>query len=1173
MRNFKNLISCFLTISLLLSALCTAAVADTAYLWGCALHNAGSTDMRWKSSIWNLYTSQSSSTVGGADYSSPQKLSSMDGGYLNKSRAPYVAWMVDAPEEGDYSVKPVYSVGSTSNSAYDSYNMVISVNDEDYYTCQTISYTGSTQWIDNEEVTVHLNKGVNVIRMLSSAADNYPSNVWIDINCLYVDARCSLMQCFGNELTLNAGNAQYINNWPSSNGILCNVSSGNSAMRKNQLGYGNIMLSSLPDVCYFSYTVEAPQDGYYDMSMLYNIGGTTYADNAEGYFVVRVGGTYYKRSFINTKDGYNTANISVPLKKGTNVVLVSCAIDVSTYYTGHYNGYPDWCDVSTVTFYGGVTKSSVQIDPLTVEDDELEEAVIDAENYGILNRYSISGNEIGVKSGKHIAGGMNKDTTNMQSLSSMQGDGWLDKSQIPYVTYLVNASAGGDYTLGTVYRPQMNDGYSNDDYYMVVSVNDKYYYKAYFKQSSTSSVWSDSQVTVRLDKGVNTIRCMSVVAENADSVSWLNQDCIYIKGTARVEAVLPKLTHLQSADSDYINGFAKGETNSNAAAWYVRQLNDYRGKSISGSAGLTFDNLTSRNMKYLCYFSYTVDVPADGYYDMSTYISTGSAGATGYIILVIDGNKYKYSVKDSNNNLGTNRSNISTYFKKGTHTVAISGIFEHSAYMNTTGGYTDWCNMGALSVSGGITKSDTQIDPLTLRSDSESGNYGLITGSVYKTDSQYSVSGVATGTTAFMFKNNFKNPSEITVSLNGNALSDTDFVKQGVVADYGDGIVYTVDSVVGDVNNDGKFDVRDLKVLKEYCFGNVSEINTAAADISGDGKADENDAKSFSENIVGAADDIYYKPMTLGAPTLMNYANPVGRLTVNDNSVMMESSASNFTVSGYMKGDVTATLYENKIQGDEMGIFIEVDGDTDNPTYIVLKAGIDTTVKLASGLTAGFHKIKVSKSTDAKNDDLFVSCVNINGRPSVTAAAEHRIEFIGDSITAGYAAKYPKTTSYYTYANYTADRLGADYYSVANGGWRFGSGSNCLTNIYTKVSMQVDLGNYDFSYNPEIVVINVGTNDGSNPSATDQQRMLTTVRQKNPNATIIWAYGMINHTALNQIKTVVENFAKTDKNTYFVTLPQSNDGTDNWHTGPAGHAAAAKVLSEYIANLKGWELK
>ncbi len=1176
MKHTKRALALLLTVALVVSALFTQSmtVSAVSYTWAPAMQDAASTDARYQSSIWNSYSSQTSSTVGSPDYANNQTYDELTaGGILNKNRSPYIAYMVKAPADGTYYVKPVYQVGSTNNSSYSTFNLVISVNDTDYYTCSDINYTGSTQWVDKEEdvTALQLKKGVNVIRLLVSP--KRPGNVWVNMNCLYVDNTCEVIKCVGKALTLNASASSYVSNWPINAGSgLHNISQGNATMRSEGIKYGNMNLENFKKVPYFSYTVDAPSAGYYDISLTYNIGGTAYAGT--GYFVVRVGGRYYKCMFENAIDGNNIANLSVPLEAGTNVISVTSAMEVSSYYTLHYEGYPDWCNVYDLTINGGVTKSATQIDPTTIADTTLPEVVMDGGTYGILNRYSISGNEIGIKTGKPLIGDMSADANYMQSLASMQSDGYFDKSQIPYVSYLVNASAAGDYSLTATYRPSMNTGYSVNDYYMVISVNDSRYYKAYYEANSGNSNWSDSTVNIKLDKGVNTIRCMAVVAETVASVSWLNQDCISITGNYAVTPVVPNLTHLQSNESSYINGFTSSTTGSSDKDWNKGQLNDYRGRSISGAAGLTYDNLSSSNMKNLCYFSYTVDVPADGYYDLSTYISTGTKGATGYLITVIDGNKQKHKVQDANNSIGSNRNNISTYLTAGVHTIAISGIFDHSAYMTSNNGYTDWCNMGAFSISGGIVKSATQIDPLTVLSDSEQTNYGPNHGSIYSSDNARTISGVSFGTNAYLFKTNFRNADSVTLKEGTATVSDSAIVKSGMVVEYGDGIKYTVGSVGGDVNADGKIDIRDIKLSKEYQFGDITltDVEEGACKFNDDSMIDVNDLVKMRTYIYGKDTSANYKPLTLGAHAFNTYTNPIGRIVLHQNGMMMESSASNFTISGNMRGNVTCTLYVDRIKTDEIGLFVEIDGNTANPTYIVPAYNTVTTITLANNLAEGYHTIKVSKSTDAKNDDIFIYGVTMNGKPSVSQAAAHRIEFIGDSITAGYAAKYPKTTSYYSYANYTADKFKADYYSVANGGWKFGSGSSCLTDIYTKVSMQKSLGDYNFAWKPEIVVINVGTNDGSSPSATDQRRMLTTVREKNPNATIIWAYGMINHTALSQIKSVVDSFAATDKNTYFVTLPQYNDGTDSWHTGPAGHAAAADTLANFIHNLKGWTM-
>ncbi len=350
--------------------------------------------------------------------------------------------------------------------------------------------------------------------------------------------------------------------------------------------------------------------------------------------------------------------------------------------------------------------------------DTSYEVVMDASTYGILNRYSVSSTEVGVKTGKPIVGSMRAAASNVQCLSSMKSDGFLDKSQIPSVSYMVNAEAKGVYNLEIDYKVVMKNGYSLKDYYMVISVNDTHYYKAFYRKNPNNGNWSLSSVYIQLDKGVNTIRCMSVVGENYDTVEWLNHDCITLSGNGALTAMLPQTTHLQSNNSSYVNGFTVSDTGYTTADWNKGQLCNYRGMSVSGANNVTYTSLSSDNMQYLCYFAYTVTVPFDGYYDMSTYISTGAAGATGYLITVVDGVKQKHLVVDANDNIAYNRNNISRYLTAGTHTVAISGIFDHSSYSSNKG-YTNWCDMGALTVSGGIVKSNTQVNPLDFGCTSE----------------------------------------------------------------------------------------------------------------------------------------------------------------------------------------------------------------------------------------------------------------------------------------------------------------------------------------------------------------------------------------------------------------------------------------------------------------------
>ena len=133
-----------------------------------------------------------------------------------------------------------------------------------------------------------------------------------------------------------------------------------------------------------------------------------------------------------------------------------------------------------------------------------------------------------------------------------------------------------------------------------------------------------------------------------------------------------------------------------------------------------------------------------------------------------------------------------------------------------------------------------------------------------------------------------------------------------------------------------------------------------------------------------------------------------------------------------------------------------------------------------------------------------------------------------------------------------------------------------INSIYPYVSMhaKLSLGEYAFDYNPDVVVINLGTNDWAENQATyqnDALGLLKLVRAKNPKATIVWAYGMMDqdHPSINWIRTTVNQFAATDGNTYFIAMAENTNGL--WaHPDKAAHIQAGNTLAAFIKNIKGW---
>ena len=320
-----------------------------------------------------------------------------------------------------------------------------------------------------------------------------------------------------------------------------------------------------------------------------------------------------------------------------------------------------------------------------------------------------------------------------------------------------------------------------------------------------------------------------------------------------------------------------------------------------------------------------------------------------------------------------------------------------------------------------------------------------------------------------------------------------------------------------------------------------------------------------------------------GPDELLALCNPVGRIQKVNDAMMMEASASNFTLRGDLSGDISLDVTVEEKITEYHNLFVEIDGTMH---YFELEPGRQT-VTVAKGLAAGTHTVKISKGPEAKKEIYYIHGVTYTGKLEKVQPAAHRIEFLGDSITAGtgvyfYDAGYGGTHSYFTYANMTADAFGADYYSVANGGWKFSQSlapTDSIGAIYEKVSMHHDLGNYDFSWEPELIVINLGTNDAiagrSNTAFTaetymaDAATLLDMVRKNNPEAQILWVYGMMLTEREDWIQAAVEAYAEKDEKVHYLHLNGNTRGRGD-HPDQEGQITAAKMLIEGVSQLMGW---
>lgn len=253
-------------------------------------------------------------------------------------------------------------------------------------------------------------------------------------------------------------------------------------------------------------------------------------------------------------------------------------------------------------------------------------------------------------------------------------------------------------------------------------------------------------------------------------------------------------------------------------------------------------------------------------------------------------------------------------------------------------------------------------------------------------------------------------------------------------------------------------------------------------------------------------------------------------------------------------------------------------------------------------IPSGAHTVRVVKETQISTTTTAYSMLTtltfdgtIVGAP---ANKDIYIEFIGDSYSCGdgaigtytpgvmWLAEEDSATHAFTYL--AAQELDADYSIVARGGIGMFSGSfsaeegtyneSSTPGIYGKTSgYNSDNGDYGFERQPDVVVIELGSNDGVNSSNREKwtglmKAFVKVVRGKNPNASIL----LTSQTGItyNALMDVVEQLQAEDAVTYaklhtffydFLGTGSAAQTTQYaGHIGVDDNIAFAKALADFI---------
>lgn len=274
-------------------------------------------------------------------------------------------------------------------------------------------------------------------------------------------------------------------------------------------------------------------------------------------------------------------------------------------------------------------------------------------------------------------------------------------------------------------------------------------------------------------------------------------------------------------------------------------------------------------------------------------------------------------------------------------------------------------------------------------------------------------------------------------------------------------------------------------------------------------------------------------------------------------------------------------------------IAVIIDGDdARRRTIAVNREGICRFI-LADHLPEGVHTVTVLKLSEALQSNWETSAVFTDG--SFLAAPQddsrYKIEFIGDSITAGFGNRCPtkdgpfctrEQDGYDSYAAIAARSLDAAYQIFAVSGYgvyRSPFGKDVPPLYPYADGLHGQQAPWDFSaFSPDAVVVNLGTNDGGwinlEPSLSTEEKIrlvigryvefLHTIRDAHPGAYILCTIGLLESNATPYVEQAVARAqAEGMERLSFLKLPAA-ESFGAGHPSLEAHKAGAEALVQAL---------
>ncbi|MCF6402805.1 RICIN domain-containing protein [Chitinophaga filiformis] len=299
-----------------------------------------------------------------------------------------------------------------------------------------------------------------------------------------------------------------------------------------------------------------------------------------------------------------------------------------------------------------------------------------------------------------------------------------------------------------------------------------------------------------------------------------------------------------------------------------------------------------------------------------------------------------------------------------------------------------------------------------------------------------------------------------------------------------------------------------------------------------------------------------------------------GRWDFSDNS-----RYTSYWGGAYFKVNFTGTTVKLKT-GNTSNFYARIDN---GPWISYKNAGgvIDLTPMPLAG---GTHTLAVAQGRDYDYLFSFMGLIlDAGAATSKPSTGTYLIEYIGDSITAGYLNDQANVSDY---AWICSEELGAEHTQIAYPGIALVSSPRHGTAMDAQY-FRLQPPNYpsspawDFTnYTPQIVVLNLGTNDSDYEDSDSTFRevytgLLAGIRSRFPQAEIFVMRTFLGIRSQPTVTAVENRMIAGDKKVHYINtegwLAQSTADylPDNLHPSEAGHTKAAALLKEVLAPYTG----